>query len=182
MANLRNDIIAETVMTMTKADHFPDRAGGAFWRFSLEAYGRPGVASACLDLQDRHGCDVNLVLFALWVGASGRGRLTEADIGAFDEATASWRRTVIAPLRALRRQVKQEADATALYEALKAAELEAEHAEQNRLEALAPPIAATMAGPIVDALANLAACLGSEAAFETAAPLRLALAEMVGAG
>jgi uncharacterized protein (TIGR02444 family) len=169
-------------MTMTKADQSPDRADGAFWRFSLDAYGRPGVASACLDLQDRHGCDVNLVLFALWVGASGRGRLTESDIGTLDGATASWRRTVIEPLRALRRRVKHEAESAALYEALKNAELEAEHAVQNQLEALAPPMAAPTAGRIADALANLAACLRSPAAFETAAPLRRALGEMVAAG
>jgi len=56
---------------MTKADHSCDRAGGAFWRFSLDAYGRPGVAAACLDLQDRHGCDVNLILYALWLGRAG---------------------------------------------------------------------------------------------------------------
>lgn len=167
---------------MTKADHSPDRAGGAFWRFSLDAYGRPGVASACLDLQDRYGCDVNLVLFALWIGASGRGRLTEADLGELDNAAASWRRSVIEPLRALRRQVKHQADSAALYEALKAAELEAEHALQNRLEALAPPMTATTAGRVADALANLAACLRSEAAFETASPLRLAVGEMVAPG
>jgi uncharacterized protein (TIGR02444 family) len=166
---------------MTKADHSPERAGDAFWHFSLEAYGRPGVATACLDLQDRHGCDVNLVLCALWVGASGRGRLTEIDFGRLDGATSSWRRAVIEPLRALRRQVKLEADSAALYETLKAAELEAEHVMQNRLAALAPPIAAATAGRIADALANLAACLGSEAAFETASPLRLALHEMVAA-
>jgi uncharacterized protein (TIGR02444 family) len=168
-------------MTMTKADDSPDRAGGAFWRFSLDVYGRPGVASACLDLQDRYGCDVNLVLFALWVGASGRGRLTEADLGELEGATASWRRLVIEPLRALRRRVKHEADSAALYAALKAAELEAEHALQNRLEALAPPRTAT-AEPVADALANLAACLRSEAASETASPLRLALGEIVAAG
>lgn len=166
---------------MTKADHSPERGGGAFWHFSLDAYRRPGVAMACLDLQDRHGCDVNLVLCALWVGASGRGRLTETDFGRLDSATSSWRRAVIEPLRALRRQAKHEADSAALYETLKAAELEAEHVVQNRLEALAPPIAVATTARIADALANLAVCLGSEAAFETASPLRIALNDMVAA-
>ena len=169
-------------MRMTNEDHSPDPAGGAFWRFSLDVYGRPGVAAACLELQDRHGCDVNLVLFALWVGASGRGRLRDADLSALDGATASWRRAVIAPLRALRRQVKREADAALLYEALKAAELEAEHILQSRLEALAPPVTVAAAGRRADALANLRASLGSGSAFESAAPLRVQLGAIVAVG
>ena len=34
-----------------------------FWRFSVKFYGEPGVAQACIDLQDQVGVDVN-VLFA----------------------------------------------------------------------------------------------------------------------
>jgi uncharacterized protein (TIGR02444 family) len=44
----------------------------AFWRFSLAFYERPGVADALIALQDREGFDVNLVLFALWLGISAR--------------------------------------------------------------------------------------------------------------
>jgi uncharacterized protein (TIGR02444 family) len=44
----------------------------AFWCFSLAFYERPGVADALIALQDRDGFDVNLVLFALWLGISGR--------------------------------------------------------------------------------------------------------------
>ena len=58
---------------------FPDCA---FWDFSLEAYARPGVAPACLDLQERHGADVNLLLFACWLSASGRGALDAALLAA----------------------------------------------------------------------------------------------------
>jgi len=167
---------------MTKADHSCDRAGGAFWRFSLDAYGRPGVAAACLDLQDRHGCDVNLILYALWLGASGRGRLSEAGFADLEAATASWRSAVVAPLRALRRQVGFDAGAAALYEALKAAELEAEHTLQIRLEALAPPATVPAAGRVGDALANLAVSLKSEAALAAAVPLRRALGDIVAGG
>ncbi|HEX6103216.1 MAG TPA: TIGR02444 family protein, partial [Alphaproteobacteria bacterium] len=42
-----------------------------FWSFSVALYGRPGVAPACLALQDRFGCDVNLLLFAIWAGRCG---------------------------------------------------------------------------------------------------------------
>ena len=46
----------------------------ALWRFSLAFYARPGVAEALIALQDRAGLDVNLMLFALWLGVSGRSR------------------------------------------------------------------------------------------------------------
>ena len=31
-----------------------------FWNFSLELYAGEGVAEACLDLQERRGCDVTM--------------------------------------------------------------------------------------------------------------------------
>ena len=46
----------------------------ALWRFSLTFYARPGVSEALIALQDRAGFDVNLMLFALWLGVSGRRR------------------------------------------------------------------------------------------------------------
>src|SRR5579875_349811 len=49
-------------------------AAEAFWRFSLDFYRLPGVEQALLTLQDRAGHDVNLILYALWLGWSGRGR------------------------------------------------------------------------------------------------------------
>jgi uncharacterized protein (TIGR02444 family) len=165
---------------MTKvslAGTIADAATGAFWRFSLALYDRPGVAAACLELQDRHGRDVNLALYAVWVGASGRGRLSATDLDAVKAALAPWHGTVIAPLRALRRRAKDETDAPALYAALKAAELEAEHVAQDRLERLAPPAAALHAAPLEDAVANLAAYLGFGAALEAAAPLLRALVD-----
>lgn len=41
-----------------------------FWRFSCAVYAAPGVAQACLELQDTHGADVNLLLLAAWLGAA----------------------------------------------------------------------------------------------------------------
>ena len=49
------------------------RAPFPFWRFSLRTYGAPGVARACLALQDACGADVNLLLFCCWLGVEGRG-------------------------------------------------------------------------------------------------------------
>src|SRR5262249_40267230 len=50
-----------------------------FWNFSLKVYGRPGVAAACIALQDGLGLDVNLLLYCCWHGRARR-RLEAADL------------------------------------------------------------------------------------------------------
>jgi len=42
-------------------------SGNPFWDFSLAVYRRPGVAAACLRLQDEAGVDVNLLLYFCWL-------------------------------------------------------------------------------------------------------------------
>mgnify|MGYP000439297982 CR=1 FL=1 len=39
-----------------------------FWQYSVAFYREPGIAEACLKLQNQHGFDVNLVLFCIWHG------------------------------------------------------------------------------------------------------------------
>ena len=39
------------------------------WDWAVAAYGRPGVAPACLDLQDRFEQNVPLLLAAAWSAA-----------------------------------------------------------------------------------------------------------------
>ena len=112
-----------------------------FWDFSLAVYARPGVAPACLALQDRHGLDVNLLLYCAWCGKRGR-RLDAEEIAALDGRVAEWRREVVLPLRRLRRWMKtQEAApgeaAEILRGEVKRLELEAERIEQELLFAAA---------------------------------------------
>ncbi|KAA0679373.1 TIGR02444 family protein [Azospirillum brasilense] len=104
------------------------------WDFALAVYGRPGVPAACLDLQDRLGQDVNLLLFAAWAGMACNADLPVEELARIDSAVAPWRAEVVRPLRAVRRRAKGEDDA--LYRRLKATELEAERVQQNRLFAL----------------------------------------------
>ncbi len=137
-----------------------------FWDFSLAAYGRPGVAPACLALQDRHGLDVNLLLFCAWCGGQGRP-LARADLERLDAMVAAWRREVVLPLRAARRWMKsQETAPEALSEPLRAEikrqELEAERIEQEILYAEAGE-AAGAASPAVAAanMQHYMALLGS---------------------
>lgn len=102
-----------------------------FWTFSLAVYARPGVPPACLALQDRRGIDVNLLLFAAWAGIGCGVALTAERLAALDAAVAGWRRDMVQPLRAIRRRAKGEDEA--LYRRMKAAELEAERVQQDRL-------------------------------------------------
>jgi uncharacterized protein (TIGR02444 family) len=76
------------------------------WDFSLRFYGKADVSSACLQLQDKHNVDVNLLMFAAWQGKAGRSTLTAVDVQAAAEATGPWRSRVVMPIRALRRDLK----------------------------------------------------------------------------
>lgn len=138
----------------------------ALWDFSLAVYGRPGVAEACLALQDGHGLDVNLLLYCLWTAADGRGPLDRPAADAARSAVRAWGETVVTPLRALRRRLKPAAEGpdgpivSPCRAAVKAAELAAEHAEQLLLARLAPPPRdTTEAGRVEDAGRSLRACL-----------------------
>lgn len=121
----------------------PGDAGPApesLWRFAVAVYGRPGIADLCLDLQDRHGVDVPLLLWAAWTGAVRGHALTGADLAAALAATAPWRRDVVAPLRAVRRRLKAgpspiapTPETDALRERVKALELEAERLQLTAL-------------------------------------------------
>ena len=109
-----------------------------FWSFSVALYGRPGVAPACLALQDRFDCDVNLLLLALWAARCGR-ELGRQDFERLDAAVAPWRARVLEPIRAVRRQIKADPIgatpelAEACRQALLEAELAGERAAQELL-------------------------------------------------
>ena len=112
-----------------------------FWRFSLAVYAAPGVADECLALQDAQGIDVNVLLFAAWLG-SRRVVVTEEHLAAIEAAVGPGREQIVRPLRAVRRDIKARADAAqqdiaALREAAAALELRAEQIEQAMLWGLA---------------------------------------------
>src|SRR6266446_5593338 len=161
----------------------PDVSGEALWRFSLALYARPGVAEALIALQDRAGCDVNLVLFAAWRGAAHGHRLDGAELAAAETAAAPIGRDIVAPLRQLRRRLKAEpaADLQDLRRRLLALELAAERHVQYRLAATTP---ASLSGGDRDAAAeaNLVLCLGGESGSAEAAVLRQALAGLTRRG
>lgn len=71
----------------------------------LEIYAKPGVARACLDLQDRLDLDVLLFLAVLY--AAGRDCCLDAEaIRALDDGCEQWRTEVVRPLRTVRVRLK----------------------------------------------------------------------------
>jgi len=101
-----------------------------FWVFSLAFYAQPDVATTCLALQDRHGCDVNWLLYCLWLARSRR-RFDTEQISAVVEQCAQWRQQVVEPLRAVRRQLKGRAAVADFRERVKTLELDAEQQQQS---------------------------------------------------
>ena len=116
----------------------------AFWRFSLAFYGRVGVAELCLQLQDEHGLDVNIMLYLLYLAESGR-LVDDADLARIEAIAGDWREQVVRPLRQVRRTLKgglgpfDAATTDKLRNAVKRAELESEQLQQLALESLAAP-------------------------------------------
>ncbi len=138
----------------------------ALWDYAVDLYARPGVREACLALQDRAGADVNLLLLACWLGATGR-RLDPAALARLRTDALAWQEAVVRPLRTTRRELKRWlADlAPPLRPPLAAArarlaevELAVERAELLTLEAASGRSGAGTADPAlaVDALRQIA--------------------------
>jgi uncharacterized protein (TIGR02444 family) len=115
-----------------------------FWDFSLRVYQDPAVQRACLELQERNGADVNVLLFCCWTAAV-QGGMTEAERDAMFALSRTWGGKVVRPLRAVRSWMKTEGCAAPhidreqclqLREKIKRLELAAEKIQQEALEAL----------------------------------------------
>jgi len=140
------------------------KSGSPFWRFSLAFYRQPGVADACIALQEQAGVDVNLLLFLLWHAARRRA-FTPAEVAALEEKIGAWRETTVVPLRAIRRALKSPptlvvpSTAEAFRTRIKAIELEAERLQQEAMYALASAAPLGRESPSADeaARANVAA-------------------------
>jgi uncharacterized protein (TIGR02444 family) len=113
------------------------------WAFAVAAWKRPGVEATCLELQDVHGQCAALLLWRLWTLMDARA----VDLDTLDKALHAarhWEDEVLRPLRAVRRQpaapleLPPYAAQAALRRKLLDAELKAEHALIDTLEALAP--------------------------------------------
>lgn len=112
------------------------------WPFAIALYARPGVGEACLELQDRYGANIPLVLSLLWLESLG-APLDRAKLDALSRSVVRWQREIVEPLRAVRKRLKEgpppapDAATAALRDKVKAIELEAERIEMATLERLA---------------------------------------------
>jgi uncharacterized protein (TIGR02444 family) len=124
-------------MTDTKQD-----PGSPFWKFSLRFYRLPGVADACIALQEEAGVDVNLLLFLLWQATRHR-QFSTADVAAIEAKIGFWRDATVVPLRNVRRALRtppslvEAATAEFFRNRIKAVELEAERLQQEAMFELA---------------------------------------------
>jgi uncharacterized protein (TIGR02444 family) len=125
----------------------------ALWPFALQVYGRPGVEAALLELQDEHDQCVPLLIWGLWLAASGRAADDETFATGAMLARA-WQETAVAPLRDLRRRLKAPispatpAAKERLRGGVKALELEAERMLLEMLEQASPPGSGPAPGPL----------------------------------
>jgi len=135
-------------------------AGPGLWDWALSAYAAPGVAEACLHLQDAQDHNVPLLLWAAWTARTGRRPDADTIEAACDTARA-WSASTIDPLRAIRRTLKgpipdiESTARLALRDQIKAVELAAERHLLEALEALSPAPTSS-ARPAIDALAETA--------------------------
>jgi uncharacterized protein (TIGR02444 family) len=109
------------------------------WAFALAIYAKPGVAEACLALQDEAGVDVMMLLTTTFAAVKHRLLLAPDEIRALNEACRLWREQIVWPLRAIRSGLKTgpqpaPSEATEQFRSqVKALELAAEKLENKRL-------------------------------------------------
>jgi uncharacterized protein (TIGR02444 family) len=127
---------------MTEPETKPSQ-GSPFWRFSLQFYRQPGVADACIALQEESGVDVNLLMFLLW-NATRRRKFLPDHVDWIESKIGPWRESAVIPLRAVRRALKVPTllvpgtAAEAFRTRIKAIELEAERLQQEAMFDLEP--------------------------------------------
>lgn len=127
-----------------------------FWDWAVAAYGREGVAEACLKLQDDHDQNVPLLLWAAWASLH-TVRIDEALAVRAADVARVWADEVIVPLRGVRRRLKSalhdgdEDGRLGLREQVKTVELKAEKALMQQLSAL------IQAGPLLSVESQVAA-------------------------
>ena len=151
----------------------------AIWEWALEAYARPGVPQACLGLQDEHGQNTSLLLWAVYAEVKDPGLLARAA-----QATRAWDGAALIPLREVRRALKpplppfSDHARERLREEVKALELAAERLLLETLEGLSRGRGGAHALEALEAaskawdkpapaaaLAELAAALGQDLPF-----------------
>ena len=113
----------------------------SLWDFAVDFYQHAPIKTACLTLQDEAAADVCVLLAVVWLGKKGK-QLTGAETALLISTVEVWQQQMTLPLRQLRKQIKSfiegnySLDAEPIYQQIKAAELQAERATLQQLQAL----------------------------------------------
>lgn len=158
------------------------------WDFVVRLYGQPEVAQACLELQERHGIDVTMMLFCLWRGSID-GQPLGARIAPLAQAARTWHMSAVVPMRAARRWLKEEAKRlddrteTSLFKTVLSAEIDCEHGELLMVARLAESLCNTPDAGSPQAMAENLATFFKETGISLAEGDRAAIAAILsGAG
>lgn len=85
------------------------------WDFALGLYARPGVAAACLRLQDEYRANVCLLIAMCWLDENGQ-LLDDAEFASLQFHIRPWTTQVVEPLRHVRRLLKAPLESLSLNE------------------------------------------------------------------
>ncbi len=124
---------------------------GSLWAYALDIYGRPGAEARFLALQDAHGQNVCLLIWSLWMAAERRAA-DAATLAAGAALARSWEAAAVAPLRAIRRDLKTSSAGAArrrerLRDAVRQLELQAERMLLEMLQDASPARGADAPSP-----------------------------------
>ncbi|MEH6491615.1 TIGR02444 family protein [Halopseudomonas sp.] len=122
--------------------------------WALDCYARPGIAPALLALQDECAQDVLLLLTVTWLWSQGRA-VPGQKLAWLVGLHSPWQHQVIDPVRVVRRRLKQDPAAQALYQQAKRLELEAELLQMARLQDWALAVAEAGGGELREHLLAL---------------------------
>lgn len=117
---------------------FMDYPNSEFWNYSTQIWTLPGLETTCLELQNKHEVNVNILLYCCWTGDKNLS-INDDDLQMLLDTTQPWQ-TIIKPLRDSRKMMKQSllampskmVDQT--LKNINEMELNAEHMEQLALE------------------------------------------------
>ena len=140
------------------------RVAGSLWAYALDIYGRPGAEARFLALQDAHGQNVCFLIWSLWMAAEGRAA-DAATLAAGAALARSWEAAAVAPLRAIRRDLKTSTAGGArrrerLRDAVRQLELQAERMLLEMLQDASPAPGGNAPSP-AEALTAAAAVWGA---------------------
>lgn len=109
-----------------------DDVAKSYWQYSLSLYAVPGIADACLALQDAHGVNVNVLLFFCFARDSGMAidsATLESIVLSIEASEAQ-----LFEHRRLRKNAKPTQGARCNnYEQLKSQELDLERVQQKKI-------------------------------------------------